>query len=150
MTKRNILTRIVALEIIGFGGVVLFLWLNEVFDLPYHLFGAPQTVINFREAVFETALVVCLGAAVMLLTIRMVRRIKYLEGFLPVCSFCKKIRVGEEWIPLEDYLDAHTEAKLSHSYCSECVKKHYGPLIAGGKKAQERPDNRRIGGPGPQ
>ncbi len=59
-------------------------------------------------------------------------RIKRLEGFLPVCSNCKKIRVegGDakeqgSWIPFERYIGDRTDAEFSHGLCPECMKKLY-------------------------
>lgn len=58
--------------------------------------------------------------------------IKTLEGILPICSFCKRIRYEggapddqRSWIKIENYLSTRTEAKFSHSVCPECLKKHY-------------------------
>ena len=53
--------------------------------------------------------------------------IKILRGIVPICSFCKKIRDAEgQWSEVEDYVSKHSEAKFSHGYCPECIKKHYG------------------------
>ncbi|MDR3591778.1 MAG: histidine kinase [Negativicutes bacterium] len=47
-----------------------------------------------------------------------------LEGLLPICSVCHKIRdEKEEWIPIETYIRKHSEAEFTHDYCPECVKK---------------------------
>ncbi|MBF0329374.1 MAG: DUF3365 domain-containing protein [Nitrospirae bacterium] len=57
--------------------------------------------------------------------------IKRLEGILPICSYCKKIRIKEDyekdtsWTPIENYLLDHTDAMCSHSICPACFKKHY-------------------------
>ncbi|MCA9734073.1 hypothetical protein KC799_18195 [candidate division KSB1 bacterium] len=52
--------------------------------------------------------------------------IKVLEGILPVCSFCKKIRdENNEWHAVEDYISSHSKAAFSHSYCPECAQKHF-------------------------
>jgi response regulator RpfG family c-di-GMP phosphodiesterase len=52
-------------------------------------------------------------------------RIIHLEGIIPICMYCKKIRNGSDlWEQLELYLSAHTEAKFSHGICPECVKLH--------------------------
>lgn len=58
--------------------------------------------------------------------------ISRLEGILPICSHCKKIRlenadpkIQENWIPIESYLSTRTEAMFSHGICPECVKKLY-------------------------
>ncbi len=51
-------------------------------------------------------------------------KIKKLTGILPICSKCKKIRdENGEWLVLEQYIDQHSEAQLSHGYCDECMEK---------------------------
>ena len=45
-----------------------------------------------------------------------------LRGLLPMCSSCKKIRDDRgDWQMLESYLDAHSEAQLSHGLCPTCA-----------------------------
>ncbi len=58
--------------------------------------------------------------------------IKRLEGILPICSFCKKIRPEgvnpkdqNGWVIMEQYIQDRSEAKFSHSICPECMEKHY-------------------------
>jgi hypothetical protein len=58
--------------------------------------------------------------------------IKKLEGILPVCSFCKKIRKedssdndDDQWVHIEKYIQDRTEAMFSHSICPECMKVNY-------------------------
>ena len=51
-------------------------------------------------------------------------KVKLLEGIVPICMYCKKIRddkVG--WQPLEDYITEHSEALFSHGICPECEKR---------------------------
>jgi hypothetical protein len=55
--------------------------------------------------------------------------VKQLNGLLPICSFCKKIRDDEGyWNQIEDYIKAHSDVAFSHSICQECAKKHYPDL----------------------
>ena len=52
--------------------------------------------------------------------------INTLQGILPICMHCHKIRSDEKsWQKLEDYLQAHSDAEFSHSLCDECLEKHY-------------------------
>ncbi len=52
--------------------------------------------------------------------------IKTLQGILPICSFCKKIRDDKNyWQQLDEYISTHTEAMVSHSICPECLGIHY-------------------------
>jgi PAS domain S-box-containing protein len=54
---------------------------------------------------------------------------KILEGLLPICSHCKKIRDRhQEWVGLEQYIDDHSSAKFSHSICPDCVEKYYSNI----------------------
>ena len=55
--------------------------------------------------------------------------IKVLSGMLPVCSYCKKIRDDKgEWEPMEEYITERSESVFSHSFCPECLRKHYPEL----------------------
>ncbi len=50
-------------------------------------------------------------------------RIKKLEGIIPICSYCKKIRDDHEvWQRLETYICEHSEAVFSHGICPECYE----------------------------
>jgi hypothetical protein len=58
--------------------------------------------------------------------------IKKLEGILPICSNCKKVRLeGADpkkqgsWIEIESYISNRTEAQFTHGICPECMKRLY-------------------------
>jgi len=54
------------------------------------------------------------------------QEIKTLEGLVPICSHCKKIRDDKGyWNHLETYLDKHSEATFSHGICPDCIKEHF-------------------------
>ena len=57
-------------------------------------------------------------------------KIKVLSGFLPTCSFCKRIRNDKgEWEQIETYIRDRSEADFSHSVCPECMEKRYPELL---------------------
>ncbi len=57
------------------------------------------------------------------------RHVQTLEGLLPICAFCKKIRnESGEWERLEKFIAARSEAKFSHAFCPACWKTHYSEL----------------------
>jgi hypothetical protein len=54
-------------------------------------------------------------------------QVKRLEGIIPICMFCKKIRDSEEmWHNLERYISDHSDAEFSHGMCPECFEENYG------------------------
>lgn len=59
-----------------------------------------------------------------------IKEIKTLHGLLPICAKCKKIRDDKGyWQLLEDYLEHHTEAELTHGLCPDCISELY-PEVA--------------------
>jgi hypothetical protein len=51
-----------------------------------------------------------------------ISQIKVLEGLLPTCAQCKKIRDLEgKWEPMEVYIGDRSNAQFSHGLCPECV-----------------------------
>jgi hypothetical protein len=49
--------------------------------------------------------------------------VQLLEGIIPICSYCKKIRDDEKsWHQMECYISSHSEAKFSHGICPECFE----------------------------
>ncbi len=56
--------------------------------------------------------------------------VRKLSGFLPICSFCKKIRDDKGyWQQVERYISEHSEAVFSHGMCPECMEEHYGEFL---------------------
>lgn len=60
---------------------------------------------------------------------KMYKEIKILQGYLPICASCKKIRDEKgSWHQVEKYLSEHSEAKLTHGVCPDCVARLYPEL----------------------
>ena len=123
--------KIITYESIGFAGILLFIWFDELIDIPRLLFGAPPTPFNWKEALFESLFVGALGLVIIIHNRKMFRRMKYLEGILPVCSSCKKIRDDNgQWQAIESYIHDKSAARFSHGICPECKKRLYPELFA--------------------
>lgn len=129
MNRQKLCTVVCACEIAGFLLVIALSWLGELIDIPHIVFGFDPTPFNYVESVCESALTIGLLLFVLFVTRRLFKKIRHLEGMLPVCSFCKKIRTGNEWVPIERYIQHNSEATFSHSYCPDCVHTHFGELF---------------------
>jgi DNA-binding response OmpR family regulator len=55
--------------------------------------------------------------------------VKKLEGILPTCMYCKRIREQETWVGIEEYIAARTQASFSHGVCPECYREHVKPQL---------------------
>lgn len=57
-------------------------------------------------------------------------QVQVLERFLPICSFCKKIRREDNtWTQVESYFSSVDKVKFSHGLCPDCAEKHYGEIL---------------------
>ena len=111
---------ILGLELTGFAAVMAILWLDEYVDLPFRLLGAAKTPARPEEFWFETVAVLIVGTAVVLATLWVFRRLRLLESLIQVCAWCRKINVGEEWVPFEQYMKIEHDVKSTHGICPAC------------------------------
>lgn len=55
--------------------------------------------------------------------------VRTLEGFIPICSHCKKVRDDAGfWNQIESYIVRRSDAEFSHSICPDCMDTHYPDL----------------------
>lgn len=48
-------------------------------------------------------------------------QVRTLEAFLPICSYCKKVREDSNyWTQIESYINTRTGTDFSHSVCPDC------------------------------
>lgn len=55
--------------------------------------------------------------------------VRTLQGILPICSYCKKIRDEEGiWYQIEAYIDSHADVTFSHGACPDCYSRQMEEL----------------------
>jgi DNA-binding response OmpR family regulator len=58
------------------------------------------------------------------------QKVKLLQGLLPICSYCKRIRDDQNyWQQVEGYIGAHSEARFSHAICPACYEAVVQPQL---------------------
>jgi DNA-binding response OmpR family regulator len=58
-------------------------------------------------------------------------QVKQLAGLLPICSLCKRVRDDHNyWHQVESYVQKHTDARFTHSYCPDCFSKFKAQIEA--------------------
>lgn len=57
-------------------------------------------------------------------------RVRSLEGLLPICSYCKKVRDDDNyWHQVESYVQRFSDARFSHGVCPDCFDEHLKPQV---------------------
>jgi len=98
-----------------------------VFHFPWHETQALSVAaFNASIAIVALALYASLVYRIAWQTRSLEKEVKVLEGILPICASCKRIRTeNDEYEPIEKYITDHSEAFFSHGICPECAKKLY-------------------------
>jgi DNA-binding response OmpR family regulator len=64
-------------------------------------------------------------------------QVRQLQGMLPICSYCKKIRNDQNyWQKVEGYISDHADVEFSHGICPDCHSRVAGE-IAERKKSRQ-------------
>jgi hypothetical protein len=96
----------------------------------------PGSMTVFDASINTAIRILVLGGVAFLVsrtarqTQELARRVNILEGILPVCSFCKKIRDQHgDWSSMEQFITERSEAQFTHGFCPECGERHYGAFL---------------------
>lgn len=100
------------------------LYFVSIWDVPW----------EFGYSVLNAAIRVAVLAGFALLIDRTARqdrllaeRVDALEGLLPICSGCKKIRdESDAWQPVESYISQRSRALFTHGFCPTCARDYFG------------------------
>jgi hypothetical protein len=117
-------------------------------QLDWELIGMSFSLAHLPMAIYFVVLGIATGAIFAFFSRRLAaisEKVEILEGLLPICSVCKKIRIGEpsrdtvpednEWVPVEQYVSERSAAVFSHSICPVCVHELYAEYAT--EKPQE-------------
>lgn len=134
--KTSFSSRVVFVESAGFVILLALTWLDESAHLPSLLFGGPRMEANWREAGLESVMILLVGVLVLWFTRRVLLRLDYLEQFIRVCAWCRKIQLDGKWVSLEDFLNTGLDATCTHGMCPDCSVKFVAniPNIDAGQK----------------
>jgi hypothetical protein len=108
---------------LGFLIVVVLTWSDALFDLTHAILGVPHQEKDLNRTAITTVVILLLWIFSAYKIYRVVSRLSYLESFLHVCAWCRKIEYQNRWLSLEAHFSEKTGGKLSHGICPECYEK---------------------------
>lgn len=108
-------------EAFGFSALILLTWITELARVPYLIFNEPF-VPNWHRALLRTIVILLVWTWVHQATNRLLKRLHYLEEFLRICSWCRKVCHEGEWLEMEKYFNSRFATTTTHGMCPECLK----------------------------
>jgi hypothetical protein len=125
--KKHSTKRFLCYQFIILGGFFVLTLLNEVIDMPHYILGDPATSSLHRIGEMSVEIVFALlvfGLEILFIQ-KLRREIRILEGLLPICANCKKVRDLDQWQSIEKYISTHSLANFTHSICPDCFGQLY-------------------------
>ena len=108
---------------LGFLIVVVLTWSDALFDLAHVLLGFQNRAMDLNRTVIITVVILLLWMFSAYKVYLVVSRLSYLENFLHVCAWCRKIEYNDQWLSLETHFKEKTGGNVTHGICPECARK---------------------------
>lgn len=137
MKKNSQLTRIIIYQNLGFLGIIALCYLDDLIKLPTLIFSGHPFIFLHRRTTLEMLLVLGVWFVVTASTRRILERIRYLEEFMRVCAWCRRINYHGEWMRLEEFMQQGFDTPTTHGICTECFSQQQ---VAINKAKQKRLD----------
>src|SRR5437879_4216022 len=140
-------------ECIGFGLLIVLSWFDELEGIAQALFGGQPHVHDWRDSALESLIIFYVWAIVFGLTKKLVDHLHYLDGFVRICAWCRRVGYKNEWIRVEQYFTQGFRIETTHGMCPECLKKvqeetaHYVQKETPALKAGDTPKPSPADGP---
>ena len=123
MKKSSQLTRIVLYQNLGFLAIMAICYLNDLLKLPSLVFSQHPFAFMFQRPTLDILLILAVWLLVSASTRRALERIKYLEGFMRLCAWCRRIHFKGEWLPLEEFMREGFDTPTTHGICPGCLER---------------------------
>lgn len=112
-------------EAVGFSSIIFLAWAAEITEVPHFFFGeVPQ--FNWTRVLFRTGVVLVIWLWVHLSTRKLLARLHYLEEFLLVCGWCRRVGHEGQWLTTEEYFGSKFATETSHGICPDCARQQFG------------------------
>ncbi len=134
MQTNSQLARIVVYQNLGFLGIMVIGYLDELIKLPTLIFSDHPFAFMFRRSTLDMLIVLAVWFLVSTSTRRILERIRYLEKFMRVCAWCRRIDYKGEWMRLEDFMEQGFDTPTTHGICPECLQRQREAIERGKMK----------------
>ncbi len=146
MKKNSQLTKIVLYQNLGFLGIMVLGFLDDLIKLPSLIFSGHSFDFLYQRTTLEMLLIFAVWFLVSNSTRRIMERVQYLEKFMRVCSWCRRINYQDRWMPLEEFMRQSFDTPTTHGICKDCLERQQAAAErARQRKRLETPPTEPVG-----
>jgi len=139
MNKKMPVGKILFCQSLGFVAIIALSWIDECLGLRALILGDHPYISDFRESTLEMLFVLAVWLIIVGSTRRILARVNHLEGFMRVCSWCRRIGSDGRWMPLEQFMSNRFDTPTSHGICEECLKTQQAAFERAAEMQKELP-----------
>lgn len=125
--------RIILFQNLGFLSISVLCLVDELVQLPVFIASGHALAFLLYRPTLELLLTLAIWYLVNTSTRRILEHLHYLEKFLRVCAWCRRINYNGQWMPLEDFMEQGFDTPTTHGTCQDCLDKQKAAL----KRAKE-------------
>ncbi len=140
MKKKSQLTNIEVYQNLAFLAIIVLSYLDDLLQLPALVFSHHPFAFMYRRSTLDMLLVLAVWFLVIRSTHRILARVQYLEKFMRVCAWCRRIHFHGEWMPLEDFMHQSFDTPTTHGICPECRAQQEAALHRARQARNSPPD----------
>jgi hypothetical protein len=122
--------RIVWYQNLGFLGILILSFLDELIEMRSLVFSDHPWAFLLARPTLEILLTLGVWYLVNTSTRRILEHLHYLEQFLRVCAWCRRIHYKEEWMRLEEFMRQGFDTPTTHGICPECFQQQKAAIHA--------------------
>ena len=116
-------SKVVIYQSVGFLAIISVCLLDELVGLSALILGDQAYISNFRQSILKVLLIFGVWLLVTGSTRRVLEHMRYLEAFMKVCAWCRRIEHKKQWMPLEEFFEQGFDTPTSHGICPECLER---------------------------
>ena len=107
---------------LGFLTILVLTWSDGVKSLAHLWAGTSKPQATINELLIKSSIVFFLWMLAAFKVYKIINRLTYIERFLHLCAWCRRINADGQWLPLEDMFLNRKENEISHSICPDCFQ----------------------------
>src|SRR3974390_3182687 len=123
MDKHEKPAKVLWVQSAGFLAVIAVCMLDELVGLTNLIFGNQSYISDFRSTILKALLILGVWLLVTGTTRRVLDHSRYLESFMRVCAWCRRIEHKGQFMSLEEFFKQGFDTPTSHGICQECLEK---------------------------
>lgn len=123
MKKNPQVRRIVLYQNLGFLGIVVLCLIEELIHLQTSSILSHPFAFFLQPSMLEIFLTLAVWYLVNTSTRRILEHLHYLEKFLRVCAWCRRINYQGEWMRLEEFMQQGFDTPTTHGICGDCLRR---------------------------